>query len=654
VSARAAAAALLAVSIAACGSGADGPPPVKPAYPRGLVVLGIDGMDPAITRRLLAEGQLPNLAALIASGGMSELDTTDPPQSPVAWSTIITGLGSEGHGIYDFVHRDLATLGPMLSTARTTEPDYAFDIGPWTFTLDSGKTELLREGAAFWQTLEQHGVPATVVKIPANFPPAASTTAESSSGMGTPDLIGSYGTYQLVTDDPALAKRPFNAGIAHLIDFGSGQRAAVALSGPPSPTSSEGETMTVDLEVVRDREQPVALLRLDGNEVMLKAGEWSDWLPVHFDPGIFGGAVPGMVRLYLRSTRPFHLYVSPINVDPLDPAMALSAPERYATDLAKDVGRYYTQGMPEDTKALASGALSPAEFLTIADHVMTETEAALARELARFRGGFLFVYLSSIDLTSHMFFRSLDPDADAADRANADAIPALYRRVDGWIATVQKSVPPGTRLVIMSDHGFAPYTTKVNLNTFLAHHGYLAQLPAGQRQPGPLGDIDWSHTTAYALGLNQVFLNEQGRERHGIVAPADRERVLAQLSNDLLAFTNPETGETVVTHLGRPVPGHFDDRAPDLIVGYRRTYRSSDESALGAITDRELEPNHDAWSGDHCMDPSAVPGVIAVNAQLDLGGVRPQLRDITPTILHFFGIQPPADVVGRALLTPPR
>jgi len=630
-------------AIAACFAIAcqDAPAPHKPPYPRGLIVLGIDGMDPAITRDLLAAGKMPNLAALIEHGALSELETTDPPQSPVAWSTIITGLGPEGHGIYDFVHRDRASLAPTLSTARTRPAKYAFDLGPWTFALDSPSTVLLREGVAFWQLLEQHHVPATVVRIPANFPPVPSHDAESTAGMGTPDLLGTYGTYQLVTEDADVAARTYKGGIAHRIDFAGKLRATIELAGPMNPTSSAGAAMPLRVEVVRDAMRDVALVRLGGEDVILAAGEWSDWIPVGFDPGLFGGAVRGMVRIYLRHARPFHLYVSPINIDPLAPAMAVSSPSRYATDLALAIGRYYTQGLPEDTKALASGALSRDEFLAIANRVMTETEATLDHELARFRGGLLFVYLSSIDLTSHMFFRSLDASADPAERAYADAIPALYRRVDGWIPKLLARAPAGTRLVIMSDHGFAPYTTKVNLNTFLEHHGYLARLPDHT--------IDWNKTKAYALGLNQVFVNLRGREPHGIVAPDERARVLGELSRDLLAFSDPGTGETVVTHLGRPSIGHFADRAPDLIVGYRRGYRSSDESALGGVGELELEPNTGAWSGDHCMDPASVPGVIAANVPL-AAGARPRLTDIAPTILHFFGIQPPPALAGRMLL----
>ena len=516
--------AVLLLACCACAGDPDTHAAAKRAYPRGLIVLGIDGMDPKITRELLAAGQLPNLAALLARGGtFGELDTTMPPQSPVAWSTIITGEDLGGHGIYDFVHRDPQDVTPYLSTSRTEPPNHVIELGSYAFPLDSAKVELMREGRAFWQDLEDAGVPATVVKIPANFPPAPSKAAESSSGMGTPDLLGTYGTFQVFTDDPQL-QAPLKSGIVHRLEW-AGQRARSTMSGPPNPIRAALEPMDLPVEIVRDAKRDVALVRLGDRDVILTPGEWSDWIPIAFDPGLLGGDVHGMVRLYLRGLRPtFHLYASPMNIDPLSPAMPVSSPPDYAAALAHDVGRSYTQGMPEDTKALASGVLSPPEFLTMVGHVMDETWAALDRELGRFHGGLLFVYLSSIDQTSHVFFRSLDPEAPPEERAYADAIPALYRQVDGWLGKVIARAPSGTEVLVMSDHGFTHYRTKVHLNSFLAHQGYLAGLPEDQRQPGSLGHIDWSRTQAYALGLNEVFVNLAGREAHGIVSPAEKRR----------------------------------------------------------------------------------------------------------------------------------
>ena len=63
------------------------------------------------------------------------------------------------------------------------------------------------------------------------------------------------------------------------------------------------------------------------------------------------------------------------------------------------------------------------------------------------------------------------------------------------------------------------------------------------------------------------------------------------------------------------------------MVGYAAGYRSSAETGLGKIPETAIEPNHDHWGADHCMDADVVPGVIFANRDLrDFG--RISFRDI--------------------------
>ena len=70
-----------------------------------VIVIGIDGMDPRLCRSMMQSGLLPNLAKMSAKGGFSNLATSMPPQSPVAWANFINGSGPGSHGIFDFIHR---------------------------------------------------------------------------------------------------------------------------------------------------------------------------------------------------------------------------------------------------------------------------------------------------------------------------------------------------------------------------------------------------------------------------------------------------------------------------------------------------------------------------------------------------------------------
>jgi predicted AlkP superfamily phosphohydrolase/phosphomutase len=616
---------------------------------RRLVILGVDGMDPNLLERYMREGRMPNLEALGKRGTYMRLGTTFPPQSPVAWSTFTTGMHPGSHGIYDFVHRDPHALGPYLSTSRT-EPPETWNIGSLALPspLSAPTIELLRGGRAFWQDLEDHRVPATMVKVPANFPPTESEVNESMAGMGTPDLLGTPGIFQLFTDAPRFKGGEVSGGIIHVLDFGNGHQARARLQGPPDPMVATPEPITIDVEILRDPAQDVALVRLGDVEHILQPGEWTEWIPVQFDPGFLSGALTGMVRLMLAEVHPhLRLYVSPINIDPLEPVMPLSAPADYVTHLAEDVGRFYTQGMPENTKALAAGVLTDDEFLEQADLVFQESVKQLDRELDRFQGGVLFFYFSSVDLLSHAFWRSIEPDARPEDAQYAHVLPDLYARIDGVVGRVLERVGPETDIIVMSDHGFTSYRYKVHLNTWLAQHSYLSVLPPDEVKPGPLGHIDWENTQAYALGLNQLFINLEGRETHGVV-PRDEYGILVdRLARQLEGLLNPEDGARVVTEAARPDPSAFPDRAPDLIIGYNRGYRSSDESALGQVGDEIIERNHDKWSGDHCMHPSHVPGVLITNRTVT--ATEASLYDLAPTILAYFGITQPEGMTGKAL-----
>ena len=186
---------LVALALVGTGCSQKSQQPVA----RKLIVIGVDGMDPVFLENHWSS--LPNLNRLRREGDFKRLATTIPPQSPVAWTSVITGMDPGGHGIFDFVHRNPSTRMPMSSMAEVTEPTHTLRLGPYLLPLTGGGMRTMRTGRAFWQLLSESGVPAQVIRMPANFPPAE-CEAESLSGMGTPDLTGSNGTFSFFTDDP--------------------------------------------------------------------------------------------------------------------------------------------------------------------------------------------------------------------------------------------------------------------------------------------------------------------------------------------------------------------------------------------------------------------------------------------------------------------
>jgi predicted AlkP superfamily phosphohydrolase/phosphomutase len=204
----------------------------------------------------------------------------------------------------------------------------------------------------------------------------------------------------------------------------------------------------------------------------------------------------------------------------------------------------------------------------------------------------------------------------------------------------------------MSDHGFAPYYRWFNLNTWLARNDYLLGVKPWGAGTNIFEDTDWYNTLAYGMGFNSLYFNMQGREPYGIVGRDERALLAAQLTEELRKVRDPETGDRVIDEVYLAEEVYSPDQAghaPDLVIGYARGYRCSDESVLGEISENLTGENLDKWSGDHCMDRSRVPGIVLTNRPI--AAEAPQLTDLTATVLTEFGAEPLREMSGRRIFS---
>jgi predicted AlkP superfamily phosphohydrolase/phosphomutase len=624
-----------------------------------FIILGIDGMDPQLLKTFMAEGKMPNFAALVEKGSFRLLTTSIPPQSPVAWSNLITGMNAGGHGIFDFIHRDPQTLQPYFSASRVEPPKHGIHLGNWIIPIGGGSAEQLRQGKAFWETLDDYGVPNTIFRMPSNFPPVKSK-GNTLSGMGTPDLRGGYGTFSFYTDDPMTAAGLVEGGQIIPVTVQDSQVFAKLIG--PDNTFRKGSPATLEpFTVSIDSLEAVAKFTVQDQKFVLREGEWSDWIHIQFQLIPFIGNVKGICRFYLKQAHPrFELYVSPINMDPADPALPLSTPKSYSRQLSEEVGEFYTQGISEDTKALSAGVLDDKEYLQQARTVLAEHRQIFDREFPKFRSGLFFFYFSSLDLNSHMFWRMIDPQHPEYDPSLAaqygSALPDFYRQIDQVLGEVlqRMRMDDRTTLLVLSDHGFAPYNRSFNLNTWLLDNGYITLKSEPNRdQSQAFANVDWSRTRAYGLGLNGLYLNRKGRERDGIVEPgAAADSLLNEIKAKLLAVHDPQNNFAAITRVDRAsevYQGPYSQQGPDLLVGYNRGYRAGWQTILGNFPADIFENNTNPWSGDHCMDYTLVPGVLLSNRAID--AANPALTDIAPTVFAQFGIPQPRSMMGHSVFS---
>ena len=631
-----------------------------------VIVIGIDGMDPRLCQSMMAAGLLPHLSKLASEGGFSNLGTSVPPQSPVAWANFINGAGPGSHGIFDFIHRHPHDpCAPFYSAAETTPGEGHLELGDhrlqldfWPYNHIPAKTVLRRQGVPFWDYLDARKITSVFYDLPSNYPPSPSQYGHHRcvSGMGTPDMQGSFGTYQYFSEDTPAAGLDEGGGKRSRLTFAD-ETATATLIGPENNLLKKPKPIQVTFEIHRDRASGAALIEIQGQKILLKPGQFSRWTKVDFAMST-PRPVPtqhasGICRFFLQELAPnLRLYVTPINVDPSKPAVPLSEPASFLQNISSDLGLFYTTGFQEDHKARSNGIFNDDEFRRQATMVLDERLALFEYAIENYEDGLLFFYFSSSDLQSHMFWWNAEENARHPTRSTPEAadrfqyVKDLYQRLDGIIGDIYDRYGSRATIFVMSDHGFANFGRQFNVNSWLRDFGYLNP----RECHSILTDVDWSRTRAYGLGINGLYLNLKGRERDGIVEPGEQQEKLTRQLIARLQAVRDFDGQQVIRKVYRSseiYSGNATALAPDLIIGYARGYRASWETCLGELTPDVLLDNPSAWSADHCVDALEVPGVLFCNKPIP--ATDPSLIDIAPSILQEFGLPTPKTMSGKSV-----
>ena len=604
-----------------------------------VIFLGLDGLDPKLTEKFMAEGKLPNLSKLKEQGSYSRLRTTFPALSPVAWSTFATGVNPAKHNIFDFLNRNMKSYVPELAAAQVHKPARILKLGKYRIPLSSSQVELKRKSQPFWKLLGQKQIGSTIIRVPITFPPDK-FNGRLLSAMSTPDLRGTQGSFSQFTT--RVGEATFESGSRYPLTRTTGGFEG-SLEGPEDLLIENGGVMRIPFRIVTG-DHPA--LEIHDESYPLVPGAYTPWVKLKFKASL-GIKVNGIARFLVTETEPhFSLYVSPIQIDPEKPALPISHPSYYAAYLAKLLGTYSTLGMAEDTWALNEGVIDEEEFLKQSYLLMEEREGMFRNALEKTRRGVVACVFDTSDRVQHMFYRFLHDETHPYGRTIED----LYQRMDRLVGLALQHSDADTAVFVLSDHGFCAFKRGINLNSWLRDNGYLV-LNEGATESGRyFKGVDWSRTRAYTLGLGGMYLNLDGREAQGIVKPGEAEALRKELIEKLNGLNDGERiGIRAVYAASDLYRGPYLGEAPDLIVGYNEGYRTSWDAAVGKVSPDVFEDNCKAWSGDHSVDPVLVPGVLFSNRKFDLE--NPGIEDMAPTALHLFGVEKPAWMEGRVLFS---
>jgi predicted AlkP superfamily phosphohydrolase/phosphomutase len=641
---------LLALTmLSACGGG-DARRDAGPAPDRRIVVLGFDGVDPDFVEQW--KDKLPNMAELANTGTFRRLRTTTPPSSCTAWSTFTTGMNPGGHGIFDFILRDPKTYLPDRTGAVSHKAEYRwglFQTKPETFTTTMS-------GEAFWTTADRAGKRSVVLRVPCIYPLEKEQHSYAQGGLGLPDLRGSEGTFHYWSSELSPRDAADSDLGGKVLSLGAGDVVETLIEGPVNPLSPDDERLTLPLKLARAGKDALSI-DVAGRRETVEVGGWSDWFHLPFEVTRFS-TIPGMARFRVLEVSPdIRLYLSPINHDPEEPAIAVTEPEGYSKELVKAVGDFKTVGWNHETWGLNEERIDEEAFMQDVWDTFRESEAITLHEMETRNAELMISVFVETDRTSHMMYRLLDPEHPRYDAALAakygDSILKTYQRADEILGKVRAKLDSDDILFVVSDHGFHSWRRGFNVNSWLVQEGFMT-LKGGAKSTSKkfLQDVDWSKTKAYALGVGSLYINLAGREGKGIVKPgAEYDALVRDIVDRMTKLVDPKTGKPAVDKVYIAKETWKGDRLPDgqdLQIGMASGYRVSSATPLGGAPEGLFEDNRKKWSGDHATTHTEVTeGILLSNVKI--ADESPSIGDLAPTILTLLGVPVPPTYDGRTL-----
>lgn len=560
------------------------------------ILVGFDAFDPFFFERLHNQGKTPHLSKYLDNSGYSPFQVSNPPQSEVSWTSIATGLNPGGHGLFDFVHRNLETYHLFVSLLPTKESLLGRIFSP------PHKTETIFNAAV------KVGYPAVSLWWPATFPAQLGSPVQTIPGLGTPDIFGQLGVGISYSVEPLYDKTNLKTRTDRLEPQGRNVYKA-CLAGPvkQNGTKISRATQSFQIDILQ---KDLARLSIGKQVIDLEVGIWSPVIEINFELGPLV-SIKSLTRVIITQLQPNPaLYFLPLQIHPLGSPWPYGTPQKMLRRIWKTQGPFLTSGWPQDTTALEEGFINEDQFLSLCSQIFTQRVRIFMTFLDSYHEGVLAGVFDSLDRVQHMFWKN-----------RPEVIETWYLKLDDLAGKITAHIDnkigrDKINLLFLSDHGFQNYDYKIHVNRWLINQGYLKLTSDSHSQD--LSVVDWKTTQAYAIGLNSLYLNLNGREKLGSVTRDQKEVTLETIRKELLDWSGPD-GKPVFQRIQTNTEAFYGPLAvigPDLVLGFNPGYRASSETGLGGWGKQTIEKNAARWNGDHCFDSNEVPGVLFHNRGL--------------------------------------
>jgi predicted AlkP superfamily phosphohydrolase/phosphomutase len=613
-----------------------------------------DGGRPDLFRRYAEAGLLPAYARLRAEGamGLNGMIPQLPTSTRVGWNTLSTGAWGGAHGAVNNVYTrrgrpmfEGLAFGQTAPLEAQTLPEVAERAGLRVLMYDwnSSDQPLIRGPfIRYWSTYTKAGVAQNYAD------PVREQEARAWGLMFEPLILHpvSSSSLTLTTFSPLIG-----ATLQLYDPLGPAYQFALRFND----STNDGQT-NYDHAALASGRQVVAEVGVGGwAEVRVKIANGEE-------RGKTAGFYLKLMELspYLDRVKLFVTPVSRVNAQPeaLEDALADNFPTRAGAG-----------GPLAWTGLIDEATYSEAAELTMAFNV--KALPWLLKEYAPDTDLALVGYLNT-DVIQHAILALLTPESPVYDDANRDDQPdgmtaaregflrAAYVGADQTLSAAWNAMPPDTTVFAASDHGFAPVWKAVYAPRVLADAGFQPE-PQTANCSAPEGVLA---KACWVGGAAMIYLNVQGREPNGVIAPEDyeavRDRVMAAWRNLRDAEGKPVAAAVFTSEEAGALPDGWatasmahPDKTGDVIVFLNLPYQF--DFAEGGLPIRDTT----VWWGAHGHLPQSGRNFPNSDLYAAFYAAGPGIRrtspryvraiDLAPTISHLLGLPAPAQSQGRVL-----
>ncbi len=252
-----------------------------------------------------------------------------------------------------------------------------------------------------------------------------------------------------------------------------------------------------------------------------------------------------------------------------DGSGAQAQPEEFIKEVRNAVGEY------GEKSPSFSGRRSTVNKTALLEKVksMDEKRFSVVKYLVQKKKcDMVMAVIDGAGMVSHLFLRDADSSHPFHNPKSSDrkTLQEYYRFIDEQVGKVKITLDDDTVLCLFSVSAVQRLDGIIHLNEWLIEKGYL-RLKEYPNKPTPLEEVhvDWPRTKTWAMGeTGQIYLNLKGREKQGVLEPAERGKLLDRLIRELggIATVNGKTVPAGALRGDDLYFGRFAEYGPDLLL----------------------------------------------------------------------------------------